>query len=307
MKLPAKETKGILTVHRRGSEASPTTPVLIMIAGFPDSNGTWDTLAPLFEEQKYHVVTMAYPGIDPADVPRLERERRWGYDLDAVVAALLQLIQEYREMGCTTVFLLGHDWGSFPVLRVAHDYPTAITAVVSEDIGIVAPIYSLRLKSILVILGYQWLFVTIFIVTRLLPVGMGNWFCQTALWLYPWRLIGPVALPTTSASAFGRPPWTLHYPYQMHPYFHLYKNIITKGQVNPVRFTKVPLLYIYGRQKRVMFHTPKYLQRLEQAHNCRHICYEDAGHWIHTTHPERMARDMLDFFKGLSTTAATQR
>ena len=304
--LPAKETKGILTVHRRGldypsaaaaarSNEKNLPAVLIMLAGFPDSNKTWAHLAPLLEE-KYHVVTMAYPGIDPADIPRLERASWWGYDLDDVTDALLALVREYNNRGGGgDVFLLGHDWGSFPVLKIANEHPASVTAVVSEDIGLVTPVRSIGLKAALVILGYQWLFVTIFVASRVLPARLGDWFCQAMLILYPWSWIGPVVLPPSSGG--GGRQWTLSSPYQMHPYFHLHKNILLKAHLNPVGFTKVPLLYIFGRQKRVMFHSPTYLQRLDKHPDCRHVCYEDAGHWIHTTHPERMARDMVDFFE----------
>jgi len=281
---------GILTVHRRGRDPTPETPILIMISGFPDPVETWDKLAVIFERDRFHVVTLAFPGIDPTSVSRLQAQRPWGYSQDEVVADLLALIQQYRDAGCRTIYLLGHDFGSFPVLKIAHEYPNAITAAVSEDIGIVAPIVSLGLKTILVATAYHFLFITIFVVTRVLPTAAGNWFCQTAVNLYPWNWIGPLR---------KMPVWKVHSPFQMHPYYNLYKSMLIQRQINPLRFTKVPLLYIYGKQKRIMFHSEPYLRRLETHPDCRHIGYDDAEHWIHLSHPDRMANDMKEFFGGL--------
>jgi len=289
MKLPAKEIKGIFTVHRRGLEADTNTPLLIMVSGFPDAVGTWDTLIPHLEQQ-YHLVAMAYPGLDPADTPRLEAMRHWGYSLDEVSDSLLALIQTYRDAGCTAIYLLGHDWGSFPVLKIANEHPTAITAAVSEDIGLVSPIVKLGLLSMVILLAYQMLFVVIFFVSRLLPDGVSGWFSQTALNLYPWKWIGPTNEPLT---------FTIHSPYQMHPYFNLYFGMLKKRQIEPVGFTKAPLLYIYGKEKRIMFHSKQYMQKLQGRPDCRSIGYDGAGHWVHRSHPERMAKDMQEFFKEL--------
>ena len=301
MKLPAKETQGIFTVHRCGKEADPAVPVLILVAGFPDAVSTWNPLLP-YVEPHFHVVPLAYPGLDPDDIPRLEAERYWGYSLDEVVAALLAVIQKYRDAGCHTIYLLGHDWGSFPVLKIAHDHPTAVTAVVSEDIGIVTPIAKLGLKNIVIILGYQMLFVGIFLVSRIFPRFLSRPLCWMAIGLYPWNLMSPLRQPLPVASL-------VRSFYQMHPYFHIYFDMLKKRQVSPIRFPKTAFLYIYGQDKRVMFHSEQFLQKLEQPrssnHYCRCIGYEDAGHWVHQSHPGRMAKDMMEFFQ--TTTTAEQR
>ena len=287
MKLPAKETKGIFTVRRRGLEADPATPVLIMVSGFPDSVSTWNPLLPYIEPH-FHVVPMAYPGIDPDDVPRLEAECYWGYSLDEVAAALLTVIQEYRNAGCTRIFLLGHDWGAYPVMKIAHEHPTAVTAVVSEDIGL-NPF--LCLTSIVVILFYQLPLIAIFLVSRMAPYSVGS-VCRSAFQRVPWNWFGCFQMPMRAVA--------LHAPYQMHPYFNLYVEMVRKRHVYPVRFTNAPLMYLHGGRKPVMCHSESYLHKLEQQLDCRHILYEDAGHWLHKTHPERMANDMMQFFKQIN-------
>jgi pimeloyl-ACP methyl ester carboxylesterase len=290
MKLPTKETQGIFTVHRCGQEADPAIPVLILVSGFPDAVSTWDPLLP-YMNPHFHVVPLAYPGMDPDDIPRLEAEGYWGYSLDEVTAALLAVIQKYRDAGCNTIYLLGHDWGSCPVLKIAHEHPTAVTAVVSEDIGIV----KLGLENILILLGYQMLFAWIFLVSRIFPRFLSRLLCWMVMALHPWKLFGPIRQPPPDDSL-------LRSFYQMYPYFNNYLDILKKGQVYTFRFPKTAFLYIYGQDKRVMFHSEQFLQKLESRRfeDCRCFGYEDAGHWVHHSHPERMAKDMMEFFQTIA-------
>lgn len=108
MELKDVEQKGILVVHRSGlplrNEHKPH-PVLLMISGLPDSVDTWDVFAEHFRCQ-YHVVTMAYPYLDKESLPL---DRQWGYSTREVTTALLALIQEYRSLGCSKIYLI-LDW-----------------------------------------------------------------------------------------------------------------------------------------------------------------------------------------------------
>jgi hypothetical protein len=79
MDLKEVEQKGILKVHRSGlpvvGKDDELPPVLIMIAGLPDTAATWTAFAKHFESS-YHVVTMAYPFMDQESLPS---DRKWGY------------------------------------------------------------------------------------------------------------------------------------------------------------------------------------------------------------------------------------
>ena len=288
-KLPAKETQGIFTVHRRGLEADvPTTPILIMVSGFPDAVSTWDPLLPHLEPH-FHLVPMAFPGMDPDDIPRLEAERYWGYSLDEVSQALLAVIQKYRDAGCTTIYLLGHDWGAFPVLKIAHEYPTAVTAVVSEDIGLNSIFCP---TSILYHLAYQVPLVAIFLLSRIVPGCVAS-LCRNVLQrCCPWEWCGPLSTPLRHV--------VMRPTYHLYPYYTVYRGMWHKRELYPLKFTKAPLLYLYGKQKPILLHSKLYMQKLEQRSDCRSIAYDGAGHWLHTSHPQRMAHDMMQFFQNVA-------
>ena len=132
------------------------------------------------------------------------------------------------------------------------------------------------------------LFVVIFLVSRIIPRFVSEPLCWKVLQLYPWKRFGPLGQPPR--------PGAMRSLYQMYPYLHLYLGMVTQWEMNPLQFPKVPFLYLYGKDKRVMFHSEHFLQKLEQRSDCRCVAYEDAGHWVHSSHPERMANDMREFF-----------
>jgi pimeloyl-ACP methyl ester carboxylesterase len=319
--LATKEQKGILTVHRSGlppyslhsavidnnnSNAIDTTnkkksnnnnkkkapPVLLLLAGFPDSVTTWSKFAPHFEAS-YHVVSMAYPGMDPSsntskndddDDTSLEERRWWGYSHQEVVDALLAVTHDYRTVvGCDQIYLLGHDWGALVVQTLAHQHPTALTRIVLEDIGQVDVTHHPTLDLIKLI-SYQTFFVTLFVVSRLLPCDRFVLFLIT---LYPWKWFGPVPHETPTVVS----------PYQMYPYYQQMKSILQTGNVYAGFTTKVPLLFIYGKRKGCMFHGTRYIDKVRATPGCRVLEYADAGHWMHVSHASRMAENVLTYLK----------
>ena len=146
-------------------------------------------------------------------------------------------------------------------------------------------------------MGYQMLFVGIFVVSRIFPRILSRPLCWLAMALYPWNWCSPLRQPPPDGSLVSS-------FYQMHPYFNIYLGMLKQRQVNPIRFPKTAFLYIYGQDKRIMFHSEQFLQKLvlpQRSDNyCRCIGYENAGHWVHHSHPERMAKDMLEFFQTIA-------
>jgi cis-3-alkyl-4-acyloxetan-2-one decarboxylase len=182
---------------------------------------------------------------------------------------------------------LGHDWGAYPALKIAHDHPTAVTAVVSEDIGLNSILCP---TSILVILAYQAPLVAIFLLSRIVPTSFVASLCRNVLRrCLPWQWCGALGPPLRNV--------VMRPTYHMYPYFTMYRGMWHTRDLYPVKFTKAPLLYMYGKQKPFMLHSKLYMEKLEQRSDCRSIAYDGAGHWLHTSHPKRMAHDMMQFFQ----------
>jgi pimeloyl-ACP methyl ester carboxylesterase len=59
----------------------------------------------------------------------------------------------------------------------------------------------------------------------------------------------------------------------------------------------VPQLFLYGGRKRVMFHTPSYLDRLAANPASGSKVLPESGHWLHWTHPDAVAHEMKLFFR----------
>ena len=69
-----------------------------------------------------------------------------------------------------------------------------------------------------------------------------------------------------------------------------------EGKAMTPRFVStVPQLYLYGANKRFMFHSGRYLKKLEATEGCAYKEYTDGGHWLHESHCDEMAQDVLSF------------
>ena len=44
-----------------------------------------------------------------------------------------------------------------------------------------------------------------------------------------------------------------------------------------------------------MFHSGRYLKKLEATEGCAYKEYTDGGHWLHESHCDEMAQDVLSF------------
>lgn len=87
------------------------------------------------------------------------------------------------------------------------------------------------------------------------------------------------------------------YPHKLYPCYQGLKISITNPNEAIPRFSNVPQLFLYGRQKRPMFHSQFYLDLLEETDGCTHKEYTDTGHWIHVSHSDELAADVLKFLE----------
>ena len=285
MELKDVEEKGILVVHRRGLPVTKddSPPVIVMISGLPDSADTWNAFAKHFYSE-FHVVTMAYPFIDRDSLPV---DQKWGFTAAEVTTALLAVIQEYRSLGCSKIYLIGHDWGSMAALMYTQEYPETITKAVFEDVGLLDPKQN-SLGQMLVIMCYQIFLIVLFILTRFVP---GTWWYKMIIHCYPWKSCGPLTIDDLPLSLIDETPDKLY------PCYQSIKLSITDPDRAMPKFSTIPQLFVYGAKKRAMFHSQFYLDLLDETDGCGYKEYSDAGHWIHVTNSDEMATDVIKFFE----------
>ena len=161
-----------------GLAPSPTTPMVVFLAGFPDDTRSFDSVAPAFEGT-HAVLKLALPGYEGPPI-----SERWGLPFKVLIEKMHEAV-EAQPHG--DLFLVAHDWGAYLGLLYADKYPTEVAKLALLDIGhqkmsdkqslaeyVVGPTYQLFLA---------WCFVMDAIGLR--PVA---WLANA---LFPWQTIGP--------------------------------------------------------------------------------------------------------------------
>ena len=181
---------GLLALTRAGAQSdafparlsglapSPTTPMVVFLAGFPDDTRSFDAVAPAFEGT-HAVLKLALPGYEGAPI-----SEKWGLSFKVLIDKMHDAV-EAQPHG--DLYLVAHDWGAYLGLLYADKHPTEVAKLALLDIGhqkmsdkqslaeyVVGPTYQLFLA---------WCFVMDAIGLR--PVA---WLANA---LFPWQTIGP--------------------------------------------------------------------------------------------------------------------
>ena len=83
-------------------------------------------------------------------------------------------------------------------------------------------------------------------------------------------------------------------PHVTYPYFQMLRN--PKRVATSFSRTKhLPVCYMYGKQKKVNFHSQVYLDKLAETPGCSSMGF-DGGHWFFTEKPGEVAATLQKFF-----------
>lgn len=269
-----------------GLDITPTStpPVIIFLAGFPDTVKSWSRLKPHFEST-HHVVTLALP-----DYESNKLNKFWGYSFTEIINNIKQLIHYYREeKGCKTIHLVGHDWGSYMVSLFSSRYPHLVTKLVLLDIGVMVPT-EMDVKTFLVNASYVLYLAFMFLLSRIIF----DKFVLVLIGLYPWYFIGPC--PYERSLPCAKNLYEIK-AYMTYPYFHMVFNPEDKS-IKLGKLGTIPTLYCYGTKKRVLYHTKRFLDILNKNPNSQIVELKDMTHWFHWTEPEKTAEILMDFLIG---------
>jgi pimeloyl-ACP methyl ester carboxylesterase len=231
-------------------------PVVLMLHGWPDTRSLWDDQVAALK-RRFRCVRFTLPGFEPGS-PRRATSLE---DMLTLVDKVVDRVSPDRP-----IVLLLHDWGCLYGYQYAMVRPDRIERVVGIDIGdagSAAHVASLSAASKAMIASYQ-------------------------LWLAAaWRIGGAVgnAMTRRLARAIKAPAPAdrihagMNYPYDIrwtgsHGSFK---------DAQPLELA-CPLLFIYGRRKPFMFHSPEWEAWLAAQPGCEVIA-ADAGHWVMKDQP----------------------
>jgi len=213
-----------------------------------------------------------------------DRLRRfWGYSPEDIVKGLALIVEPHWKKQ-SQVILVGHDWGSYICLLYLIAYPNTVHKFVTLDIGI-------RDTLDLVSVCYMTYLAFVFLMSRILP----DQLALLLIALYPWKFIGPCPYETDVPSNVREIKAFMCYPYFQTIIPYLPSIIFGGKDFVKLSVPKTPTLFLFGGKKRVMFHSPSYLDALEKDPASAYKEYQDCGHWLHWTNADEVYSDILKF------------
>ena len=233
-------------------------PIVVMLHGWPDSPALWDdTVAGL--RDGYCCVRFALPGFNLSRPPRPVSVD----EMCALVGAVVDAVSP-----TDPVTLLLHDWGCFFGYEYAARHTDRVARVVGVDIGDTnSGVYlkSLKFKEKCLIAGYQLWLAMAWKLGGLLP-GLANRMT---------RFMAHTMGCRTAPEHIG---WQMNYPYAMQ-WFGALGGLRGVARVAQVLGPQLPTLFLFGKRKPFMFHSPRWLAALVTTPGCA-VQGFDAGHWL---------------------------
>eukprot|EP01031_Cornospumella_fuschlensis_P024959 gene24959-30154_t len=260
----------------------PKLPTVIFLAGFPDNElSALDQSVPAELSKHFNMVCLCLPGYEKG----CTKIRPWGHDMDEIILRLHQSISVHAKAG-QPVYLMAHDWGAYLALIYVSKYPQTASKLILLDIG-VADMGSLSAREVMVIVTYQTWFAISYIISQTISKVLGS------IIFYSFFLpIFSIFWPTSGEkSSVPRKEITVE---KCYPYYYFWKNMLTGRKDMNVRF---PSSCPYGTKKNCMFHTKKFLDKLDRTDGCKHLGI-DGGHWFAKSSPEIVIKESLAFLQG---------
>jgi pimeloyl-ACP methyl ester carboxylesterase len=250
-------------------------------------------------KEKYHIVSIPSPDHDQPNL-----RKRWGYTLEEVPRMILACIDLHLTPDRKIDVLLTHDWGAlygYYVLQLlAESGRENVERLVAIDVGasenddasLPAHIPGITHATPYSV-PYQIFLGTLFAIGSGVSESAAHWITVNG-----WSLM-PLLTPMNSAFDWDkeavRPQGEVKWWYG-YTYFYLWIGRLGLGPpVPPPLFPTIPTLFVYGRQKRTMFHSVAFVERLKATPGSNAIEYVDSSHWLHATHPLTFNKDLLEF------------
>lgn len=302
--LPTLEPQTFGLKHVRGVK------ILVLISGFPDehsmvrsshnpsANSSLTILSPKKQwahqikefENDYHIVSVSTPDFD-----RNELRSKWGYTLRQTTDMITACIN--KAIGEEALFdLLVHDWGSFWGLLIAGQIPARIRRLVTLDIGGGTSPKSGEAPALASGFLWQVLYQVYFATVFWIGVRVSTWLADRLLMLFIFLspAIGPMGWAFDWGKHMPRPLAELKW-WMCYPYYQVWFCGVFVGRPPPnPKWPAMPTLFIYGKQKRCMFHTAAFEAKMKATEGNVVKAY-DCAHWIMHEKPKELNADLRSF------------
>lgn len=237
---------------------------IVMIHGWPDTYRVWDeSVAAL--KGRYRCVRFTLPGFDIA-------KPRQAHSLDETLRIFLHIIKQVSPNGKVTLML--HDWGCFFGYQFYMRHPELVASIIGVDIGdSQSPehVQSLSRTAKAMVAWYQ---------------GM------LAL---AWRFGGVAGnLLTRFMVAVLKAPSPRQYisSSMNYPYYIVWTGAHGSYDNRLPFVPKCPMLYIYGKHKPFMFHSPQWAEELTAKPGSKVLAFQ-TDHWPMLRQPQEFNQAVL--------------
>jgi pimeloyl-ACP methyl ester carboxylesterase len=241
-------------------------PPIVMVHGWPDTCRLWDAQVGALKD-RFRCIRFTLPGYDLSKPAR-------AYSLDEVVDTIRNVVEQACPGERATLLL--HDWGCFYGYQFAMRHPQLVARVIGVDVGDAGSrrnLAELGMKGKFLVISYQ-------------------------LWLaWAWKIGGRIgdALARVMVSALRCPTDARSVGSQMgYPYAVVWLGAAGGAKGLKVFRPQVPMLFLYGRKKPVMFHSRGWAEEIAALPGNKVIEF-DTGHWIMVSRRAKFNEELLSW------------
>lgn len=258
----------------------PEAPLLLLLHGFPEFWWAWRHQITPLADAGYHVVVPDLRGYNDSEVPHGVAAYRLDVLADDVVALA-------DACGADRFHLVGHDWGGVISWWVAARRPERLEHLVVMD----APHPGVWLRQALrhPSQALRSTYATFFQLP-LVP--------ETVLRSFNFRALRTMMRRTARADTFAagdldRYSVAWSKPGSLTGMLNYYRALLRRREGSPARITPNTLILWGGNDAALELHVAE--RSLELCDDARLVVLEDATHWLHLDHPDRIAAELVDF------------
>lgn len=315
--IPGEENGGTLLLLGR-----PTAKRLVFLCpGFPDDASTMLPLARRFSHNCLVGIT-CLPGFDKIRNEGGYTFAEWVYCLREAVKTMRA---HARRPSAKLTFIL-HDWaciaGQMLTTRLLEDgfddlipnelvlldvcmppHSSVDTSHLDIDFSFIETLY-----TCLSLLAYSLNFLITYCIFYYSSQDLCTFFFLAGWKLQNWVHLDPLHWVDSDHIINRYSLYTQHnlqlLMYMTYPHFYLWRNfLLRKGELQtahlPIDLVRTPILFLYGQDKNIQFHSPTTLAVLqEEFMSCRRskaVEIPNAGHWLHIQQEQVVYNEIVKF------------
>jgi hypothetical protein len=284
--------------------------IALLSAGFPDDHAVFLPFASkLANETDTLVGVTCLPGYhDRLDHPWTEYKKD-GYTFDEMTNAVREAMKALRlhstYLGKPKIIGIFHDWGVAPgciwANRAKADNVNVPDELILFDVlpgphpetkGGIPQARKPTIYEIIVTFYYRIIFASSFLAQRYLGTSIATiGFLIAVIFLKLFRLSPTLSIDAKVFAARKNPLKLERMIYMMYPYVKMFQALYSGkgfgGFTLPQDLSLMPVLYMYGTEKRIMFHDEASTKLLEREHKegrskSNSIAVDGAGHYLYS-------------------------